>query len=87
MWFFKKKSIVKTVLVGISKGISEDDALTNLAAGHMMGGFDGMVHAQLLNDSQRPTATFQVFYNNGTCEVVTVDIGSSQYNYYINFIE
>lgn len=87
MWFFKKKSIVKTILIGYTNGISDDDALTNLAAGHMMGGFDGMVHAQMLNDSQRPTATFQVFYNNGNCETVTVEVGSSNYNYYLNFIE
>ena len=87
MCFFKKKKMVRVELIGYNEGISEDDALTNLATGHMMGGFDGMVHAQMLNDGQGPTATFQVFYDNGTCETVTVEVDSSNYNYYLNFIE
>ena len=87
MWFFKKKKMVRVELIGYNDGISEGDALTNLATGHMMGGFDGMVHAQMLNDSQGPTATFEVFYDNNTSKIITVDIDSIEYRFYMNYID
>ena len=86
MCLFKTKKIVKVEIVGRSKGISEDDQLTNLAAGHMMGGFDGMVHASLLNESEGPTTTFLITYDNGTTEIKTVLDSSLDYKKYIKFI-
>ena len=83
---FKTKKIVSVEIIGYTEGISEDDALSNYAAGHMMGGFDGMVHASLLNESEAPTTTFLIHYDNGTSETKTVKDGSSQYNYYIRFV-
>ena len=86
MCLFKFKKIVKVEIIGQSEGISENDQLTNLAAGHMMGGFDGMVHASLLNESEGPTTTFLITYNNGTSEIKTVLDSSFEYRKYINFI-
>ena len=67
-------------------GISDDDQLTNLAAGHMMGGFDGMVYVSLLNESEGPTTTFLITYYNGTTEIKTVLDSSLEYRKYIKFI-
>ena len=86
MGFFTRKKIVKVEIIGYTEGISEDDALMNYAAGHMMGGFDGMVHASLLNDSEAPTTTFQITYDNGTTKIVTVKDGTSNYYYYMNLV-
>lgn len=86
MCLFKFKKIVKVEIVGQSEGISEDDQLTNLAAGHMIGGFEGMVHASILNDSEAPTTTFQIIYDNGTTKIVTIKDGTSNYYYYMNLV-
>ena len=86
MCLFKFKKIVKVGIVGQSEGISEDDQLTNLAAGHMIGGFEGMVHASILNDSEAPTTTFQITYDNGTTKIVTIKDGTSNYYYYMNLV-
>lgn len=86
MCLFKFKKIVKVEIVGQSEGISEDDQLTNLAAGHMIGGFEGMVHASILNDSEAPTTTFQITYDNGTTKIVTIKDGTSNYYYYMNLV-
>ena len=86
MCLFKFKKIVKVEIVGQSEGISEDDQLTNLAAGHMIGGFEGMVHASILNDSEAPTTTFQITYDNGTTKIVTIKDGISNYYYYMNLV-
>ncbi len=84
MGFFKK--IIKVEIIGQTEGISEDDTLMNYAAGHMMGGFDGMVHADLLNESEGPTTTFKIFYDNGTTEVKTVLNSSFQYRNYLKYL-
>lgn len=86
MCLFKTKKIVKVEIVGQSEGISESDQLTNLAAGHMMGGFDGMVHASLLNESEGPATTFLITYDNGTNEIKTVLDSSLEYRKFIKFI-
>lgn len=86
MCLFKFKKIVKVEIVEQSEGISEDDQLTNLAVGHMMGGFDGMVHASLLNESEGPTTTFLITYDNGTTEIKTVLDNNLEYRKYIKYI-
>lgn len=87
MWFFKTNKIVNVEIIAQSEGISEDDQLTNLAAGHMMGGFDGMVHASLLNESEGPTTTFLITYDNETTEIKTVLDSSLEYRKYVKFIK
>ena len=74
MCLFKLKKILKVEIIAQSEGIDENDQLTNLAAGHMMGGFDGMVHASLLNESEGPTTTFLITYDNGTSETINFRI-------------
>lgn len=49
MCFFKK--IIRTEIINTMPGISEEDKLNNLVVGHMMGGFHGVMHARLLNES------------------------------------
>lgn len=88
MCFFKKKrKIVDAIIISYNEGISDGDALTNLASGHMMSGFDGMVHASLLNESQGPTVTFQLCYDDGSIKNVTVDYGGIEYRFYINYVK
>lgn len=77
MGFFKK--IIKVEIIGQTEGVSEDDELSNFATGHMMGGFDGMVHASLLNYSEGPTTTFRITYDNNTTEVRTILDDSLEY--------
>ena len=79
MGLFTRKQIIKVEIIGYSEGISEDDQLSNYAAGHMMGGFNGMVHASLLNDSEGPTTTFRIVYDNNTVEIKTVLNSSLEY--------
>lgn len=86
MCLFKLKKILKVEIIAQSEGISESDQLTNLAAGHMMGGFNGMVHASLLNESEGPTTTFLIIYDNGTTEIKTVLDNSLDYRKYMKFI-
>lgn len=86
MCLFKKKKIIEVEIIGHTDGISEDDELMNYAAGHMMGGFEGMVQASILNDSEPPTTTFEIIYEDGTSKIKTVIDGSSDYNYYIQFL-
>ena len=86
MCLFRIKKIIKVDIIAQTEGISESDQLTNLAAGHMMGGFDGMVHASLLNESEGPTTTFLITYDNGTTEIKTVLDSSLEYRKYIKFI-
>ena len=52
----------------------------------MIGGFEGMVHASILNDSEAPTTTFQITYDNGTTKIVTIKDGTSNYYYYMNLV-
>lgn len=87
MWFFKTKKIVSVEIIAQSEGISESDQLTNLAAGHMMGGFDGMVHASLLNESEGPKTTFIITYDNGTTEIKTVLDNSLEFRKYVKFLK
>lgn len=87
MCLFKIKKIVKVEIIGYTEGISEDDQLTNYAAGHMMGGFDGMVHAYFLNESEGATTTFQITYDNGTYENKTVRNNSSEYQRLIRLVK
>lgn len=84
MGLFKK--IIKVEIIGQTEGISEDDALMNYAVGHMMGGFDGMVHADILNESEGPTTTFKIIYDNGTIDIKTVANSSFQYRNYLKYL-
>lgn len=86
MGIFTRKKIVKVEIFEYTEGISESDALMNYAVGHMMGGFDGMVHASILNESEGPTTTFLITYNNGTTEIKTVLDSSLEYRNLIKFI-
>lgn len=86
MGVFKRKKIIKVEIIESSEGISEDDAMMNYAVGHMMGGFNGMVHASILNESEGPTTTFLIFYNDGSSEIKTVLNSSLEYKNYIKYI-
>lgn len=82
----KSKQIARTEIVDHIEGISENDKLTNLAAGHMMGGFDGMVHANMLNSYEIAKTVFLVIYTDGTKELVEVEDGSSAYRKYASYL-
>ncbi len=86
MGIFKQKKIIKVEIIEQTTGLSEDDKLTNYAAGHMMGGFDGMVHAYLLNESESSKTTFYISYEDGSTEIRCVNDNSFEYNKYIKFI-
>lgn len=83
---FKTKKIVRVEIVSIEEGISESDQLMNYAVGHMMGGFDGMVHASLLNESEGAKTTFKIVYDDGSVKYRKVNNGSSEYNKYIQYL-
>lgn len=87
MVFFNRKKIINVEIIAQTEGFSEDDELMNYAAGHMMGGFDGMVQASILNDYEKPTTTFEITYDNGSTEIITVNNDSFDYNYYIKYLK
>ncbi len=87
MCFFKSKKIKYTKIVSHFKGISKNDQITNYAAAHMMGGFDGMVHAHLLNKEQCSKTVFEITYVDGSKQNITVPDESPQYNKYIQFLK
>lgn len=80
---FKPKQLIKAEVVNENQELSDDDKLLNYAAGHLMGGFDGMVQADILNETK--LTTFKLYYDNGSTKFVTVENNSAKYNYYINF--
>ncbi len=86
MGIFTRKKIIKVEIIGYTEGISDDDALMNYAVGHMMGGFDGMVHADILNESEGPTTTFKITYDNNTTDIKTVANSSFEYKNYLRFL-
>lgn len=86
MGLFHKK-IVSVTLINQTNGISEDDKLENLAAGHILDGFMGMVAASILNDDQEGTSTFLIKYSNGDTKITTTKNGSPEYKKYINFLK
>lgn len=86
MWFNRNK-ISYTQIICESGGISEADKLMNYAAGHMMGGFEGMVQADILNESEGPSTTFLVVYENGAENMVTVLNSSRDYKKYIGYLK
>lgn len=84
MCFFKK--IIRTEIIGTMSGISEEDKLNNLAVGHMMGGFHGVMHARLLNESEGEKTTFLVIYSDNTSSTITVNNNSLAYKKYIAYL-
>lgn len=80
------KKIARTEIVEHIDGISEDDKMTNMAVGHMMGGFDGMVHADLLNSYESAKTVFRVYYTDGTSQLVETEDGSSAYRKYASYL-
>ena len=83
----KSKQIARTEIVDHIEGISENDKLTNLAAGHMMGGFHGMMHASSLNSYESAKTIFLVVYTDGSSEYVETEDGSSAYRKYLNYLD
>ncbi len=51
----------------------------------MLGGFDGMVLSNLLNESDGSDTTFFIIFNNGTTETKTVRDGSLEYIMFIKY--
>ena len=87
-WLFgSSKQIARTEIVEQIAGLNEDDKLTNLAAGHMMGGFHGMMHASSLNSYESAKTIFLVVYTDGSCEYVETEDGSSAYRKYIKYLK
>lgn len=84
---FKKKKLISAEILEEIEGFTEDEQLMNYAAGHMMGGFDGMVQASILNEFNKDQTVFQLYYDDNSTEVVKVDNDSRLYSYYINFVE
>lgn len=86
-WLFgSNKQILRTEIVEETEGLDENDKFTNLAVGDMMGGFDGMVFADLYNQEHSATTTFKVTYTDGTYELIETENGSSYYKKYIKYL-
>ncbi len=84
MCFFKK--IIRTEIIDTMPGISEEDKLNNLVVGHMMNGFNGVMHANLLNESEGEKTTFLVIYSDNTSSTITVNNNSLAYKKYITYL-
>ena len=92
MELFKINKIVKVELVeqidGFTQYMSEDDKLTNLALGHMTGGFDGMVAADVYNMCNEKKSVpakrrYRITYSDGSVKTVQLIVGTSiERNYY-----
>lgn len=83
---FKRKKLISAEILEEIEGFTEEEQLMNYAAGHMMGGFDGMVQASILNEFNKDQTVFQLYYDDGSTEVVKVDNDSRKYSYYIDFV-
>ena len=83
----KNKKIDHVKIIAETEGISDDEKMLNYTVGHMMGGFDGMVHADILNDELSATTTFKIFYTNGDQEVKVVRNSSLAYAKYIKYLK
>lgn len=86
-WLFKKKKIVKVEIYDEIDGLSEDDKLSNYAAGHMMGGFHGMVMADIYNSNNSAKTIFLVVYDDGTSELIETENESSHYYRYMRMVK
>ena len=84
--FGSSKKIAKTEIADYIDGISEDEKMINLASGHMMGGFDGMVFADRLNSYESAKTVFLVIYTDGSRELVETENGSSAYRKYALYL-
>ena len=80
------RRITETIVIGQVSGIDEDEALFNLAVGDSLGGFDGMMHAFFLNESDPGETIFLVYYDDGTAEIKQVKNGSALYNKYVSYL-
>ncbi len=86
-FLFQNKKIVSVEILNQTDGIDEDEQLLNYAVGHMISGFDGMVHASVLNDELSDTTTFKIEYSNGSTEIKVVNNNSLAYSKYIKFLK
>ncbi len=77
---------IESVILICENEPSEDELLSNYATGHMMGGFWGMVQADILNSYEGLTTTFLIKYENGTSEYRTVKNSSLEYRRLIKYI-
>ena len=85
MWLFNK--IEYTQILEEYDGISEDEELMNYAAGHMMGGFEGMVQADILNQNNGAQTKFLIKYKNGKEKGVVVLNSSLEYKTYYRYLK
>lgn len=86
MCFFKFKKIVSVVIIEEIDGLDEDEQLENLVVGDMIGGFDGMVCAEIYNQDHSAQTVFLVTYDDGSQERILTDNGSRAYRRYINLM-
>lgn len=84
-WSWFEKPILKTEIIEETEGLDEDEKLTNLAVGDMMGGFEGMVYADMYNSDYSATTTFLITYKDGSTAVKEVKNGTSLYRKYIRY--
>ena len=92
MCLFKMK-IVRVELIeqidGFTHYMSEDDKLTNLALGHMTGGFDGMVAADVYNMCNEKKVVpakrrYRLTYSDGSVKTVQLIVGTTIERSYYN---
>ena len=87
-WLFSENKVIKkTEIVEETDGLDEDEKFTNLIIGDELGGFDGMVFADIYNEDHSATTTFLVTYTDGTTELVEVNNGSKWYRKYMKYLE
>lgn len=85
MWLFNR--IEHTEILEEYAGISEDEELMNYATGHMMGGFEGMVQAEILNQNEGAKTKFLIKYKNGKEKIVVVLNSSLEYITYCRYLK
>ena len=80
-----EKTILKTQIIQ-ENGLSDDEELTNLAIGDMMGGFEGGFHANMYNETKR-TTVFLILYQDGSMGMKEVENGTLLYRKYIRYCQ
>lgn len=94
MGLFDIKKIVRVELIeqldGYTQVLNEDEKLTNLAVGHMMGGFDGMVAADVYNSNYRKQIPakrrYRLTYSDGSRTTVLLNVGTNLERKYYNLV-
>lgn len=82
---FSSNKILKTKIINEYDALTEADKTTNLAVGHAIGGFEGMVAADIHNKANSTITVFEVIYTDKTKKIIETVKGSSSYYKYFKY--